>query len=309
MKQVFLIHAHKDLAQLNGLIARLCDPDFVIYVHLDSKWTVDPGLLHPAAHCILPRVDVRWGGFSQVRAMLGSLRQVIAGERDFDKLVFLSAQDYPVLRNEALKRALAALAGRELIDTVALGPGGWPAAYRYRNFYREGSALPERLACALANRLMRLTGWARRLPVGLVPYGGSAWWTLSRPCLVHLLSQVDQRPDLPRFFSTVLCPDEMFFPDAGDGLALRRTGLAAEFPLCAVARGRGAQSDRAGRGRLRAHSRFRRPLLPQARQRTQRGPARPPGTWRPRRRHGRVGRRRARGRAGPSTGQCSCAAP
>ncbi|WP_374011296.1 beta-1,6-N-acetylglucosaminyltransferase [Massilia sp. Se16.2.3] len=44
-----------------------------------------------------------------------------------------------------------------------------------------------------------------------MPYGGSAWWTLSRPCLIHLLGQVDQQPRLARFFSTVLCPDEMFF--------------------------------------------------------------------------------------------------
>ncbi|WP_229425538.1 beta-1,6-N-acetylglucosaminyltransferase [Massilia sp. Se16.2.3] len=158
MRQVFLIHAHRDLEQLNTLIARLCDPDFVIYVHLDRKWQVDPAQVHPGARQVQPRVDVRWGGFSQVRAMLGSLRQVIASERDFDKLVFLSAQDYPVLPNAVLKHELAALRGRELIDTVAIGPGGWPAAYRYQFFHREGGALPARLGCAFASRALRLAG-------------------------------------------------------------------------------------------------------------------------------------------------------
>lgn len=211
MKQVFLIHAHKDLVQLNALLARLSDPDFVLYVHLDRKWRVDPARVAPHARQIRPRRDVRWGAFSQVSATLASLRQVLAEEPAFDKLLFLSAQDYPVLSNAMLKAELAALAGCELIDTVPIGPQGWPAAYRYQYFYREGSALPLRLACALANRCLRLLGRTRRFPAGLTPYGGSTWWALSRPCLVDLLARVEARPALARFFRTVLCPDEMFF--------------------------------------------------------------------------------------------------
>jgi hypothetical protein len=211
MKQVFLIHAHKDLVQLNALLARLCDPDFALYVHLDRKWKLDPRLVDPRAHRIEPRLDVRWGSFSQVAATLASLRQVLAREPRFDKLLFLSAQDYPVLSNAALKEELAAHAGAELIDTVPIGPGGWPAAYRYEYFHAEGAALPLRLACALANRALRLCGRTRRFPAGLTPYGGSTWWALSRPCLLHLLAWVDERPGLARFFRSVLCPDEMFF--------------------------------------------------------------------------------------------------
>jgi len=211
MKQVFLIHAHKDLDQLNTLLARLSDPDFVLYVHLDRKWSVDPAGVDPHARQVQPRADVRWGSFSQVEAMLASLRQVLADEPAFDKLHFLSAQDYPVLPNAVLKDELAALAGSELIDTVEIGPQGWPAQYRYEYFHREGSGLPLRVACALANRALRASGRKRRFPAGLRPYGGSAWWALSRPCLAHLLQRVEARPDLTRFFRSVLCPDEMFF--------------------------------------------------------------------------------------------------
>ena len=211
MKQVFLIHAHKDLVQLNALLARLSDPDFALYVHLDRKWRLDPGQVDPRAQRIAPRLDVRWGHFSQVRATLASLRFILAREPSFDKLLFLSAQDYPVLSNPALKRALALLEGRELIDCAKIGPDGWPAHYRYQYFYSEGGAWPARLACALANRALRVAGCTRRLPAGLQPWGGSTWWTLSRPCLVHLLQRVDEQPGLARFFRTVLCPDEMFF--------------------------------------------------------------------------------------------------
>ena len=174
MKQVFLIHAHKDLDQLNALVAQLCDADFAIYVHLDRKWKVDTSRVHPCARQVEPRVNVRWGGFSQVAAMLASLRRILASEPEFDKVLFLSAQDFPLLSNAALKAELARLAGRELLDTVAIGhaPGEWAADYRYQYFYREGGSRPVQLACALLNRALRLAGRTRRLPGGIEPWGG-----------------------------------------------------------------------------------------------------------------------------------------
>jgi len=211
MKQVFLIHAHKDLDQLNALVAQLCDEDFDIYVNLDRKSDIDPARVHPAAHLVGKRIDVRWGGFSQVQATLNSLRQIVAEVPEFDKVVFLSAQDFPLLPNDRLKRELSALARHELLDAMPLRPGGWPVAFRYQYFYREGGGRAERIACAVANRLLRLAGRHRRMPGGLQAWGGSSWWALSRACIAHVLERVDREPAIARFFATVLCPDEMFF--------------------------------------------------------------------------------------------------
>jgi hypothetical protein len=211
MKQVILIHAHKDLDQLNTLVGQLCDDDFIIYVNLDHKSTIDPARLHPAARLVARRVDVRWGGFSQVQAILNSLRQVVGEVAVFDKVVFLSAQDFPLLPNERLKQELARVAGKELLDNMPIGPGGWPVAFRYQYFYREGGGRAERLACGLANRALRLARRTRRAPAGLALYGGSSWWALSRDCIRALLARIEREPAIVRFFQTVLCPDEMFF--------------------------------------------------------------------------------------------------
>jgi hypothetical protein len=211
MKQVILIHAHKDLAQLNTLVGQLRDDDFLLYVNLDRKSAIDPARVHPAASLVAPRVDVRWGGFSQVEATLNSLRQIVREVAVFDKVVFLSAQDFPLLPNELLKHKLARVSGRELLDTMPVGPGGWPVAFRYQYFHREGGGRAERLACALANRALRLAGCTRQPPAGLALYGGSSWWALSRHCIVHMLERIEREPAIVRFFRTVLCPDEMFF--------------------------------------------------------------------------------------------------
>lgn len=213
MKEVFLIHAHKDLDQLNGLVEQLHDDEFLIYVHLDRKWDVDPARVHPAARVVAPRLDVRWAHFSQVEATLNSLRQIVREVPEFDKVIFLSAQDFPLLPNARLKQELAALADRELLDVVPLreGEGGWPANFRYEYFYTDGGDRLARLACGTANRLLRLAGATRKLPGGMEPWGGSSWWALSRGCIVELLARVEREPRLSRFFRTVQCPDEIFF--------------------------------------------------------------------------------------------------
>lgn len=209
--QVFLIHAHRDLDQVNRLVAHLCDPDFRIYVHLDRKCGLDPVLLHPRARQVEERVAVRWGDVSQVQASLASLRQILAEVPQFDKVTFLSGQDFPLLPNAALKRELARLHERELIETTPIAPGGWPVMQRYQYFHRESGGRMARLACAAANTALFLAGRRRRLPDGLTAYGGSAWWSLSRACLAEVLRLAAAHPRLLRHCRTVQCPDEMFF--------------------------------------------------------------------------------------------------
>lgn len=212
-KQVFLIQAHKDLDQLNTLVEQLRDEDFVVYVNLDRKWALDPAAVHPCARRVARRVDVHWGGFSQVQAVLHGLEQIVAETPEFDKVVYLSAQDFPLLSNARLKAALARLRGHELLDTVAIGraPGQWAAAYRYQYFYHYEGQGTRRLACRIANRVLRTAGLTRRFPAGLQPYGGSSWWALSRDCVAALLARVAHDPGLLRFFRSVASPDEMFF--------------------------------------------------------------------------------------------------
>ena len=211
MKQAFLICAHQDMDQINRLVAQLCDPDFLVYVHLDRNSTLDPGRLHPQALPVRARVAVRWGHVSQVEATLASVRQILHEAPRFDKLLLLSAQDFPLLSNDGLKASLARMRGRELIETAPIAPDGWRVMHRYGYFHRAGASLAERLACAAANHALRLSGRTRRLPDGFTPFGGSCWWSLSRDCLGAVLQLADAHPRLLRFCRSVQSPDELYF--------------------------------------------------------------------------------------------------
>jgi hypothetical protein len=211
MRQVILIHAHKDLAQLNALVDLLLDDEFLIYVNVDAKSAIDVAALHPAVRLVHPRIAIRWGDFSQVEATLHSMRQVMAEAGAFDKLLFVSAQDFPLLSNRRLKQDLAALAGYELLDCVPIGPHGWQCAERYQYFHRDGGARLAMQACRLANRAMRAAGVTRAMINGWQPWGGSSWWTLSRACVAAIVGQVRADPAVVRFFRSVSCADELFF--------------------------------------------------------------------------------------------------
>jgi hypothetical protein len=231
MKQVFLIQAHRDLTQLNALVEQLRDDDFIVYVNLDRKCDLDPAQVDPAARQVRRRVDVHWGTFSQVQAVLHSLAQIVAEVPAFDKVLFLSAQDFPLLSNARLKTALAALRGRELLDTVPIGTeeGQWAAGFRYQYFHPGAGGTLHRLACSAANRLMRAGRLRRRLPGGMRPFGGSSWWTLSRECICAVLDRIEREPGILRFFRRVDCPDEMFFQTLVMNSAFAGRVLAQNF--------------------------------------------------------------------------------
>jgi hypothetical protein len=51
----------------------------------------------------------------------------------------------------------------------------------------------------------------RRFPARLRPYGGGAYWCLSRACIEYVAAFVERRPDVISFFRNVDIPDEIFF--------------------------------------------------------------------------------------------------
>jgi hypothetical protein len=51
----------------------------------------------------------------------------------------------------------------------------------------------------------------RAFPEGLRPFGGGAYWSLSRECIEYVSGFVAARPDVVAFFRRVDIPDEIFF--------------------------------------------------------------------------------------------------
>jgi hypothetical protein len=194
---------------------RAGSPHATIAVHPDARRCPRPPL--PGAQPVEPAWAVEWGHGSQLAAVLRCLRWALA-RSDFDWLVLLSGQDYPVRPVAAIEAALAAAGADAFIETLPVEPlrlrRGRVGEFARRYHYRWGR-LPARLASAAARTdpLVQV----RRLPSGVhagVPaplripvFHGSDWFTLSRRAVEAVVSAP---PGLERRFERTIVPTEAF---------------------------------------------------------------------------------------------------
>lgn len=213
---------------LPELVARLVTTlragDGVVVVHHDDRRSA---LGAVDALRVEPPSPIEWGHGSQLAAVLRCLRWV--RERvDFEWLVLLSGQDYPIRPVREIEAELRAADVDAFIQIAPVAPlrlrraGVDEFARRYR--YR-WARVPGRVAsvAAHAHPLVQV----RRLPSGayagiparppLPPYHGSDWFTLSRRAVDAVLAAP------PGHFLRTIVPTEAFVHTvlASSGLRLR----------------------------------------------------------------------------------------
>ena len=98
MKLAYLILAHKNPQLLRREIAALSSKDSTFFVHIDAKSNIDLFLLLKAQNVFFlePRIEVFWGEFSQVRAILALISAALASATNHDYFILLSGSDYPL---------------------------------------------------------------------------------------------------------------------------------------------------------------------------------------------------------------------
>lgn len=61
------------------------------------------------------------------------------------------------------------------------------------------------------NRLILILYGKRKFPTEFIPYGGSAWWCLSKDAIQYIYNFVKENEEFVEFFDYVFLPDEIFF--------------------------------------------------------------------------------------------------
>jgi len=213
MRLIVFIAVHKNVDQVNRLIRALTHPEISIYVHIDRKSIIHADDLLPQVRIINDSVDVTWGTYSQVQATINALREILIRERHFDYVTYISGQDYPIMTNDAILESLEKNRGKELMGFVTLDKQGWEKArIRFERFYFNSYKNPIfKPVGSLVTFLMHDFGWKRAFYKGMVPYGGSAWWTLSRACIMEILHYLEMHRDFVRFMKKTIFTDEMIF--------------------------------------------------------------------------------------------------
>ena len=203
----------------------------IVLHHDDRRCSLDRRALDAAgARALEPSWPVEWGDFSQVAAILRGFRWLLE-HTDFEWMVLLSGQDYPVRPLAAIERDLADSACDGFIETRVIAP----PTLRRRNveefasryFYRY-VALPDWRVLAPMSSIApkaRPLLLSRQLPSGsrigwrcarppfsatLRCHQGSDWFTLSRRCVAAVDSFARHHPEVVRHYRRTVIPTESF---------------------------------------------------------------------------------------------------
>jgi hypothetical protein len=230
MRACYLIQSYHEPAQLLRLVATLKrqSPSCrVLVAHDTTGAAIDRSLFDRWTDVELLPVTgpVERGRLSLLTPYFRGIEHLRARERDYDWLVYLSAQDYPT---QPLERSEAFLAEADCDGFLrlwsALAPvRGRVRDRRYRYIYFDAPrwvGTLQRTARAFNNvqslvhvhlvfgprvglRRLRLP-----LPPGWSLYRGYQWTTLRRECAEHLLVAIERERRLMEYFRRTICPDE-----------------------------------------------------------------------------------------------------
>jgi hypothetical protein len=244
---VYLIWTHTRPEQIMRVVraVRTLSPHSTIVVHHDPRGCqVDEDALAAVGgvRLVYSEAPMRWGDVSVLDALLRSLRWV-EEHLDYDWIVHLSGQDYPIrplaelerrladegrdgyiihdrlgterevasrLREEAVRRYFFQYYQLPRLRAGRLLPAGVRTAVRRRGQALKKVAAPVYLKPLPREEGVRAGRRARRTPFrdGYACYKGSLWVALSRHAVRRYLATLADRPELYRYYRRTINPDE-----------------------------------------------------------------------------------------------------
>lgn len=211
MKIAALIRTHHRPDLLKLLIDRLsAGPLWSTYIHVNRSSDIRQfaGVAAPQ-HFLRQRVTVHWAGYSMISATLRLLEAALEDPSNTHFFV-MSGQDYLMRSDEEIASALAGFGDGNLITSVTMPQDHKPLDRLDRWHFRDnpildGHRLRGRLKAAAPHRDVG------KLLRGFAPYGGTAWWLLSRPAVEAMMTFLRYNDWFKRAFRFSSFADEMFF--------------------------------------------------------------------------------------------------
>jgi len=217
MRLAFVILAHKRPDQLIRLVDRLTGPQIDFFIHVDRR--TDDSTFALMKEPFSDRRDVsfvsrhvcRWGRFGYVRGTLGAIGEIVRRGEDYDYVVLLSGQDYPIKPMHHIVGHLGSHRGTSFMEHFPLPRKEWSGRGGMERFQYRGGRLLGRVWRFPDRRLTRWLPLRTDLPGNLPPHAGSTWWLLESPCIDYVHRFVEENPDIVDGFARARNPAESFF--------------------------------------------------------------------------------------------------
>lgn len=215
---------------LGRLINALDNDEVCFFIHIDKKVDIEKFLpfIPEKQNMYLSknRVNVFWGGYSQVQATLNLMEEAINSGIDFRYAALLSGSHYPIKSNKYILEKFSNSSCEYLQFCKVTEAGSEQkissyCLYDYRLFNPRATFFEGKLL----NKIIRASGavvcfvlrevipvfYKRRLDKDVIPYTGANWWTLTKPCLKYIIEYSRTHKSYVDFFRLSIQPDETFF--------------------------------------------------------------------------------------------------
>ncbi|HEY9638858.1 MAG TPA: beta-1,6-N-acetylglucosaminyltransferase [Coleofasciculaceae cyanobacterium] len=217
MKIAYIILTHRLPDQLTRLIYQLRDTGDSFFIHIDDRSDRKAGRNlsrhlgsqlgnQPDIH-FLKRYACYWGGFGIVKATIEGIKGIVESGVEFDRVILLSGQDYPIKQKSYIKAFFEKNCDKEFMESFILtSKNPWS---EHGGSYKD---------------LVRIMHWhfllrsrPLHIPIernffqGIQPYGGSQWWCLSKKCIEYVHHFIQGNPKFVNYFKYSFIPDELFF--------------------------------------------------------------------------------------------------
>ena len=219
MKIAYLLLVHTNPSQVNQLIRSLDNGKNHMFVHVDRKSGIQDEILHnEKVHFVANPLSVKWGDFTLVEATIALCRLAMQFPEEFDYVVFLSGQDYPIKSNEEIEQYFEKHRGKQFFKVRKMPYDDWQhhsgGFDRIRVYFPKQFIDRRHRTWVMRHywiRLSKALGLTRSIDFFDAYYGCSQWFGASREAMAYIIKFLDDNPDILKFFQNSFIPDEILF--------------------------------------------------------------------------------------------------
>ena len=211
MRIAILIITYTSPVQTLRLIKRLDNGSFDFYVHVDSKLDIATHaqmLSLPNVFSVKRRIDITWGGYSLVEAIVSGLDDIEASGKKYDFIKLLSGQDYPIKPTTKIMDFFEKNRGKDFLYYQNFKTE-WPDAmsrvekYHFTEFTFRGKHHLEKFINTVSPK--------RTLPIPIELYGKETFWLLTPEAAFYAKNYIKSHPALQKFMRMTWGCDEFIF--------------------------------------------------------------------------------------------------
>ncbi len=219
LKHAYMIMCHDNFQLLQKLLILLDDDRNDIYLHVDKKSKTFDGqkiisCVKHATVTLLKRINVNWGGYSQIKVELHLLKEATKKEHSYYHL--LSGVDLPLKTQNEIHRFFEENSGKEFvsIDNINTKNDNFFNRIGRYHFFQDfigrnmgyRSALLEFVESISLN-IQALLHIKRKTFKDTEIFKGTNWFSITHKFAKYLLTK---EKDIHKIFGFGLCADELF---------------------------------------------------------------------------------------------------